>query len=173
MTEICQTCGKIKNICQVCLKDLEYHMGMCTRDKFLGDKKIEIPEHTANRDYWAEQANRHIERLILPYNQKLPMLDQIMNEPRLADVNKLLKEEREGVTEAQEQEEEPDPNEVDLLVREKFEAKGLLPPEDPKICSLYVSHMTAEIKESDLKYGLAIDRPGTSSRISGKFTRSK
>ena len=53
-------------------------MGMCTRDKFLGDQKIEIPEHSANRDYWAEQANRHIDRLILPYENPLPAMDQIM-----------------------------------------------------------------------------------------------
>jgi pre-mRNA-splicing factor RBM22/SLT11 len=83
MTEICQTCGKLKNCCQSCLKDLEYNMDMATRDKLLGDDKVEIPGFEANRDYWAEQANRHIGRLILPYDKPIPILDQILKEPRL------------------------------------------------------------------------------------------
>ncbi|CAK78651.1 unnamed protein product (macronuclear) [Paramecium tetraurelia] len=151
-TEVCQTCGKIKNICQACFKDLEFNMGLCTRDKFLGDQKIEIPEHTANRDYWAEQANRQIERLILPYDKPLPMFDQILKEPRLADVNNQLND---GKSEPANQiyaEPLENPQDIDLLYKEKFEAKGLLAPDDPKICSLYVSHMTADIKESDLKH---------------------
>lgn len=69
-------------------------MGMSTRDKFLGDAKIEIPEHSANRDYWAEQANRHIDRLILPYDKPLPMLEDILKEPRLVDVNMQLNDGR-------------------------------------------------------------------------------
>ncbi|CAD8044003.1 unnamed protein product [Paramecium primaurelia] len=151
-TEVCQTCGKIKNICQACFKDLEFNMGLCTRDKFLGDSKIEIPEHTANRDYWAEQANRQIERLILPYDKPLPMLDQILKEPRLADVNNQLND---GKSEPANQiyaEPLENPQDIDLLYKEKFEAKGLLPPDDPKISSLYISHMSTDIKESDLKH---------------------
>lgn len=42
-TEICQTCGKLKNICQSCLRDLQFNMTMHTRDKFLGDNIIDIP----------------------------------------------------------------------------------------------------------------------------------
>lgn len=40
---------------------------MTERDEFLEDNKIEIPTFEANRDYWAEQANRNITNLILPY----------------------------------------------------------------------------------------------------------
>lgn len=50
-------------------------MDMATRDKLLGEDKVEIPEFAANRDYWAEQANRHLDRLILPYGNPLAILE--------------------------------------------------------------------------------------------------
>lgn len=42
------------------MKDLEFKMSMTERDQFLGEKRIEIPTFEANRDYWAEQANRNV-----------------------------------------------------------------------------------------------------------------
>ena len=40
---------------------------------------------------------------------------------------------------------------MDLMKAEEFKPKGLLPPEDPKICSLYISHMTQDIREIDIR----------------------
>ncbi|PKA65793.1 Zinc finger CCCH domain-containing protein 40 [Apostasia shenzhenica] len=34
-TEICQTCSKLKNVCQVCLLDLEYGLPVQVRDTAL------------------------------------------------------------------------------------------------------------------------------------------
>lgn len=39
----------------------------------------------------------------------------------------------------------------DLMIKDEFKPTGILGPDDPKICSLYISHMTPEIKEKDLK----------------------
>lgn len=37
------------------------------------------------------------------------------------------------------------------MTKEEFKPKGLLPPDDPKICSLYVSHMNLDIMEGDIR----------------------
>jgi len=68
-TEVCQTCAKIKNVCQTCLLDLTYHLPVEVRDKFLGDKKIALPTQEANRNFLMEQVNKNIDNLALPYEQ--------------------------------------------------------------------------------------------------------
>nr|GMC60190.1 zinc finger CCCH domain-containing protein 49-like [Ipomoea batatas] len=47
-TEICQTCSKLKNVCQVCVLDLEYGLPVQVRDTAL----------SANREYFAEEHER-------------------------------------------------------------------------------------------------------------------
>lgn len=37
-------------------------------------------------------------------------------------------------------------------MKQEFQPKGLLAPDDPKVCSLYISHMNLDIKEGDIKY---------------------
>ena len=59
-TEICQTCSKLKNVCQTCLFDLEYGLPVEIRDKFLANKKVSIPECEGNRDYWSQLANQNV-----------------------------------------------------------------------------------------------------------------
>ena len=67
-TEVCQTCAKIKNVCQTCLLDLQYHLPVQVRDEILGDKKVVVPTQEANRNFWSEQANKSLESLALPYD---------------------------------------------------------------------------------------------------------
>ncbi|XP_020216350.1 zinc finger CCCH domain-containing protein 4-like [Cajanus cajan] len=44
-TEICQTCSKLKNVCQVCLLDLEYGLPVQVRDTALSiDSNDAIPK---------------------------------------------------------------------------------------------------------------------------------
>lgn len=69
-TEVCQTCAKIKNVCQTCLLDLQYHLPVEVRDRFLGEQKVLVPTQEANRNFWAEQANRNIDSLALPYEEQ-------------------------------------------------------------------------------------------------------
>ncbi|KAI3915311.1 hypothetical protein MKX01_035570 [Papaver californicum] len=58
-TEICQTCSKLKNVCQVCLLDLEYGLPVQVRDTaFAIDSNDSIPRSDVNREYFAEECDR-------------------------------------------------------------------------------------------------------------------
>ncbi|XP_027344260.1 zinc finger CCCH domain-containing protein 4-like isoform X3 [Abrus precatorius] len=58
-TEICQTCSKLKNVCQVCLLDLEYGLPVQVRDTALSiDSNDAIPKSDVNREYFAEEHDR-------------------------------------------------------------------------------------------------------------------
>ncbi|KAJ3732281.1 pre-mRNA-splicing factor SLT11 [Lentinula guzmanii] len=52
-TVICQTCAKIKNVCQTCLLDLEYGLPTQVRDTALGFVN-EAPTSDINREYYAQ-----------------------------------------------------------------------------------------------------------------------
>jgi len=72
-TIVCQTCAKLKNVCQVCLFDLEYGLPVQVRDKFLEDQqKVELPDSGVNRDYFASQMDRMTEQDALPYGKAPP-----------------------------------------------------------------------------------------------------
>lgn len=49
-TEICQTCAKLKNVCQTCLLDLEYGLPTQVRDAALG-LTDDTPMSDVNREY--------------------------------------------------------------------------------------------------------------------------
>ncbi|CAA7026324.1 unnamed protein product [Microthlaspi erraticum] len=58
-TEICQTCCKLKNVCQVCLLDLEYGLPVQVRDTALNISTHDsIPKSDVNREYFAEEHDR-------------------------------------------------------------------------------------------------------------------
>mgnify|MGYP000087716845 CR=1 FL=1 len=60
-TEICQTCTKLKNVCQVCLLDLEYGLPVQVRDSALGINTNDvIPKSDVNREYFAEEHDRKV-----------------------------------------------------------------------------------------------------------------
>ena len=52
-TVICQTCAKIKNVCQTCLLDLEYGLPTQVRDTALG-LQTDAPTSDINREYYAQ-----------------------------------------------------------------------------------------------------------------------
>lgn len=77
-TEVCQTCARLKNVCQTCLFDLQYGLPVEVRDKFLGENKVNIPVCDGNRDYWAQLATQNIDELALPYqSMSNPILEKI------------------------------------------------------------------------------------------------
>ncbi|KAF5727349.1 zinc finger CCCH domain-containing protein 40-like [Tripterygium wilfordii] len=58
-TEVCQTCSKLKNVCQVCLLDLEYGLPVQVRDTTLSiNSNDAIPKSDVNREYFAEEHDR-------------------------------------------------------------------------------------------------------------------
>ncbi|GJP73624.1 hypothetical protein CLOP_g4319 [Closterium sp. NIES-67] len=58
-TEICQTCCKLKNVCQVCMLDLEYGLPVQVRDSALNISTTDaIPQSDVNREYFAEEHDR-------------------------------------------------------------------------------------------------------------------
>ncbi|KAJ3281682.1 RNA-binding domain-containing protein [Rhizoclosmatium globosum] len=50
-TEICQTCAKIKNVCQTCVLDLEYGLPVQVRDSVL-EVQDSVPRSDVNREYF-------------------------------------------------------------------------------------------------------------------------
>lgn len=76
----------------------------------------------------------------------MPVIESLLKEPRLKQLDE--------VNEAIENFENNATNTgsvMDLMKAEEFKPKGLLPPEDPKISSLYISHMTQDIREIDIR----------------------
>ncbi|KAK1440375.1 hypothetical protein QVD17_06200 [Tagetes erecta] len=58
-TEICQTCSKLKNVCQVCVLDLDYGLPVQVRDTALSiNSNDSIPKSDVNREYFAEEHDR-------------------------------------------------------------------------------------------------------------------
>ncbi|XP_040575591.1 pre-mRNA-splicing factor RBM22 [Lepeophtheirus salmonis] len=55
-TEICQTCAKLKNVCQTCLLDLEYGLPIQVRDQML-KLKTDLPQSDVNREYYLQNVD--------------------------------------------------------------------------------------------------------------------
>mmetsp|Transcript_11221 Transcript_11221/g.14566 ORF Transcript_11221/g.14566 Transcript_11221/m.14566 type:complete len:420 (-) Transcript_11221:3-1262(-) len=61
-TQLCQTCAKLKNVCQVCVLDLQYGLPVEVRDKYLTDEeRLVVPESDANREWFAGQHSAMID----------------------------------------------------------------------------------------------------------------
>jgi len=58
-TEVCQTCAKLKNVCQTCLLDLEYGLPVQVRDYAL-QIPDDLPKQGANRDYYMQNVEREL-----------------------------------------------------------------------------------------------------------------
>lgn len=56
-TEVCQTCSKLKNVCQTCLLDLEYGLPTQVRDAALKIQD-EIPQSEVNKEFYLQNVER-------------------------------------------------------------------------------------------------------------------
>lgn len=59
-TEVCQTCAKVKNVCQTCIFDLEYGLPVEVRDKALRLSQ-QLPQNEVNREYFHQQIEQQLE----------------------------------------------------------------------------------------------------------------
>lgn len=64
--EICRTCARSKNVCQVCIYDLQYGLPVQVRDRVLAeegckDSVLATPQSDANRAWMTAQQERDIE----------------------------------------------------------------------------------------------------------------
>uniref|UniRef100_A0A914LIK7 Pre-mRNA-splicing factor RBM22 n=2 Tax=Meloidogyne TaxID=189290 RepID=A0A914LIK7_MELIC len=80
-TEVCQTCSKLKNVCQTCLLDLEYGLPVQVRDHALQIKE-QLPKQGANRDFFIQHADRALALTdgTVPYGQLAKITDAGTNE---------------------------------------------------------------------------------------------
>eukprot|EP00571_Detonula_confervacea_P016203 CAMPEP_0172297790 /NCGR_PEP_ID=MMETSP1058-20130122/686_1 /TAXON_ID=83371 /ORGANISM="Detonula confervacea, Strain CCMP 353" /LENGTH=422 /DNA_ID=CAMNT_0013006981 /DNA_START=111 /DNA_END=1376 /DNA_ORIENTATION=+ len=65
--EICRTCARSKNVCQVCIYDLQYGLPVQVRDKILAEEGCKdaltaVPQSDANRSWMTAQTERDIEQ---------------------------------------------------------------------------------------------------------------
>mmetsp|Transcript_1736 Transcript_1736/g.2556 ORF Transcript_1736/g.2556 Transcript_1736/m.2556 type:complete len:435 (-) Transcript_1736:186-1490(-) len=61
--EICRSCAQAKNVCQVCIYDLQYGLPVKVRDKILkesgsGGATVQVPQSQANRAWYSAQQER-------------------------------------------------------------------------------------------------------------------
>jgi len=58
-TEVCQTCSKLKNVCQTCMLDLTYGLPVQVRDHALKIKD-DLPRSDANREYYLQNVDAQL-----------------------------------------------------------------------------------------------------------------
>eukprot|EP01112_Ceratiomyxa_fruticulosa_P018260 TRINITY_DN5809_c0_g1_i1.p1 TRINITY_DN5809_c0_g1~~TRINITY_DN5809_c0_g1_i1.p1 ORF type:complete len:402 (+),score=85.57 TRINITY_DN5809_c0_g1_i1:215-1420(+) len=91
-TEICQTCAKVKNVCQTCLLDLQYNLPVQVRDSSSEDGTVVagsvvgqvIPVSDVHREYFAQQADKLAEENLLTYDKNQPANDVVQRLARKA-----------------------------------------------------------------------------------------
>jgi len=61
-TEVCQTCSRMKNVCQTCLLDLEYGLPIQVRDAALRVKD-DIPRSDVNKEYYIQNIDSEMSKV--------------------------------------------------------------------------------------------------------------
>lgn len=179
-TEICQTCSKLKNVCQVCLLDLEYGLPVQVRDSALSiNTNDAIPKSDVNREYFAEEHDRRA-RAGLDYESsygKVRANDTILKLQRTTPYYKrnrahvcsfYIRGECTRGAECPYRHEMPVTGELSQqnikdryygvndpvamkLLNKAGEMQTLEPPEDESIKTLYVGGLDARVTEQDLR----------------------
>ncbi|KAH7340216.1 pre-mRNA-splicing factor SLT11 [Rhizoctonia solani] len=181
-TVVCQTCAKIKNVCQTCLLDLEYGLPVQVRDTALG-RKNEAPSSEVNREYYAQNMDGKLEA-----NQSL--LDSSRASSAAKDMLKSLartdpyykrnranlcsffaKGECNRGNECPYRHEMPNQNELSHQnIKDRFYGRndpvakkilsvhavkqGLEPPQDQSVTSLFISSLPADATEASVRTAL-------------------
>lgn len=179
-SEICQTCSKLKNVCQVCLLDLEYGLPVQVRDTALSiNSNDAIPKSDVNREYFAEEHDRRAKAGIdyeSSYGKARPN-DTILKLQRTTPYYKrnrahvcsfFIRGQCTRGLECPYRHEMPETGELSQqnikdryygvndpvamkLLNKAGEMPSLEPPDDESIRTLYVGGVDARISEQDLR----------------------
>ncbi|KAM0036212.1 putative transcription factor C3H family [Helianthus debilis subsp. tardiflorus] len=179
-SEICQTCSKLKNVCQVCLLDLEYGLPVQVRDTALSiNSNDSIPKSDVNREYFAEEHDRRARAGLdyeSSYGKERPN-DTILKLQRTTPYYKrnrahicsfFIRGECTRGAECPYRHEMPVTGELSQqnikdryygvndpvalkLLNKAGEMPSLEPPEDESIRTLYVGGLDARVSEQDLR----------------------
>lgn len=85
-TQVCQMCARLKNVCQVCLLDLEYGLSVQSRDYGLGMAgfdSMQMPESEVGREWQQDLIESNAENGNLLEYDKVKPSDVIMNVAKL------------------------------------------------------------------------------------------
>ncbi|KAJ4433666.1 RNA binding motif protein 22, partial [Periplaneta americana] len=61
-TEVCQTCSRLKNVCQTCLLDLEYGLPIQVRDAALRIKD-DLPRSDVNKEFYIQNMDKELGKI--------------------------------------------------------------------------------------------------------------
>ncbi|KAI0797659.1 hypothetical protein C8Q75DRAFT_739188 [Abortiporus biennis] len=178
-TVICQTCAKIKNVCQTCLLDLEYGLPTQVRDTALAIQN-EAPTSEVNREYYAQNMEGKLEgnKSLLDAGRASSagkeMLKQLArtdpyykrNRPHICSF--FAKGECNRGADCPYRHEMPTNNELSKQnIQDRYHGKndpvankilnthassmGLAPPEDQSITSLFLASLPADASEASIR----------------------
>jgi len=178
-TVICQTCAKVKNVCQTCLLDLEYGLPTQVRDTALALQN-EAPTSDINREYNAQNMEGKLDgnKSLLDSGRAQSagkeMLKQLArtdpyykrNRPQICSF--FAKGECSRGTECPYRHEKPVENELshqnmqdryygrnDPVARKIMsihaDSQGLAPPDDQSITSIYLSALPTNADEAGIR----------------------
>ncbi|CAO3664601.1 unnamed protein product [Umbelopsis vinacea] len=179
-TEVCQSCAKMKNVCQTCVLDLQYGLPTQVRDAALNITS-NAPQSDINRQYFAQNMDEQIENgaSLIDYDKASAQGKEVLkriarNEPyykrnRAHICSFFVKGECKRGDECPYRHELPEDNDLThqnirdryygtndpvakkMLNRVRGGNTALTPPEDKTVTSMFVTGIEEEITEQDLK----------------------
>ncbi|ORX67070.1 Pre-mRNA-splicing factor RBM22 [Linderina pennispora] len=177
-TEICQSCAKLKNVCQTCILDLEHGLPVQVRDSALGLEDA-APRDDINRRHYMEnqartdtpldfsgRANPAGREMLKRMARRGPYYER--NKPHLCSFfakgtctrgnecpyrHELPKADGELAKQniIDRYHGTNDPVAKRMLARSSAKVDGLAPPDDKSIASLFLVGLTAETSADDIK----------------------
>ncbi|KAJ3091709.1 RNA binding motif protein 22 [Quaeritorhiza haematococci] len=177
-TEVCQTCAKIKNVCQTCVLDLEYGLPVQVRDSVL-NVHDDVPRSQVNREYFVQKVEGELgNNSLTDYGKADSAAKEILrkmartqpyykrNRPHICSF--YVKGECKRGDECPYRHELPVENELShqnikdryygqndpvakKMLNRTDKASKLTPPEDTSVTSLYITGIDSDIKEKDLR----------------------
>ncbi|KAF9053821.1 pre-mRNA-splicing factor SLT11 [Hymenopellis radicata] len=178
-TVICQTCAKVKNVCQTCLLDLEYGLPTQVRDTALA-LEAGAPTSDINREYYAQNMESKFEgdKSLLGSSRTTSVGKEMLKQ--LARTDPYYKRNRPKIcsfyakgectrgTECPYRHEMPVDNALsnqniqdryhgkndpvaNKIMSAHAEAQGLKPPDDETVTSLFLSSLSSESTELSVR----------------------